>query len=72
MSLRRLLNLASNHLTDGLDASGKRNMEMLLNEPFDSELTPEQQARAERRRIAMRIGAYSGQQGLIDAFGMTS
>lgn len=72
MSFRRLLNLAYDHLVDGMDAKGKANMELLLRAPFDYELTPEEQARAERRRIAMRTGAYEGQSGLIGAFGLKS
>lgn len=70
MDFRRLVNVAAAELMKGMDEKSRERVFALLREPFDYELTKEQAARAERRRMAMEIGAYDGQAGLIAAFGL--
>lgn len=71
MPLRRVINLAAAHLFEGADEKMREQLLFILREPFDHELSEEERAKAERRRIAMATGAYSGQAGLIGAMGMT-
>jgi hypothetical protein len=70
MTVRRLMNVAEAHLLKDATEQQKINIKMLLNEPFQGEVSTEEAARQERRRMAMEIGAYAGQQELIGALGM--
>lgn len=70
MSLRRVVNLAERHLFKDSQGKAKENMRMLLNEPFDFELSPKERARAERKRIAMETGAFDSQRSLTGAMSL--
>lgn len=69
MTLRRLLNLGYAHLTDGLDADDRKNMDTMLRMKFDHEMTKKEQKRAEAFRMAVQTGAIKGQKrmaGLLE------
>lgn len=68
MTLRRVLNLAENHLLRDFQGPQRETIESSLYELFDYELTEAERKRAERRRLAMKTGAYQSQTELISAF----
>lgn len=70
MTLSRVINLAERHLFHDSSAKGKETLRMLLNEPFDYELSEKDRKRAERKRLAVQTGAFHSQQTLTSAFGM--